>query len=142
MGTESAAVRGIGTLLYMYDDAGANPVKVSEVVDLDENKTLEIIDATHMDSPDEYREKTPGMKNAGQITVSCHYVPGSSTQAQLDLDFENRFKRKFHIKLSVAAGGEQRTFFAYVANVGRPYKLDDLMRFNITLEVTGKVVPS
>lgn len=142
MGVASQAVRAMGTLLYIFDDAGANPVKVTEIVGMDENKTREILDVTHMDSPDDYREKLPSLKNAGQISVEAHYVPGDATLEQLDADLESGFKRKFKIVLSAAAGGEVRTFFAFVTSVSRPYKMDDLHRFNVTLDVTGAVVAS
>ncbi len=139
MPQESQAVRVMGTLLKIYDDNDANPVTVTEVVEIDEQKTREILDATHMDSPDDYREKLPSMKNAGQIPVGLHYVPSDSTHAQLEADFESGRKRKFMIKLPATAGSLERTFKAYVTSCGRPYKFDDIFRFNVTLEVTGKV---
>lgn len=139
MSTEAQAVRVMGTLLKIYDNSNANPVQVTEVVEIDEQKTREILDATHLDSPDDYREKLPSLKNAGQIQVGLHWVPGDTTQAQLEADFESGFKRQFQIKLPAAVGGYERTFKAYVTSCSRPYKMDDIFRFNVTLEVTGKV---
>lgn len=139
MSTPTQAVRAMGTKLYIYDDAGTNPVQVTEVVGIDEQKTREVLDATHMDSPDDYREKIPSLKNAGQIQVDLHYVPGDTTHDQLDADFESGFLRKFHIKLPTAAGGYTRTFKALVTSCGKPYKMDDIMRFSVTLDVSGKV---
>lgn len=138
-GTASQAIRVQGTKLRIYDDSGLNPVAITEIVEFSEQKSREMLDATHMDSPDDYREKLPSLKNAGQISFSVHLVPGDTTHTQLEADFEAATKRKFGILLPAQAGGTERTFNAYVQSVSKPYKFDDIFRCDFVLDVTGKV---
>lgn len=136
-GTASQAKKVIGTKLEVFDNTGANPLAVVDVVGFDTNRTRETVDTTHMDSPNGYREFQVSLKNGGTCTIECHYVAGDPVHAQFSDDFESGFLRKYRITLTAEAGSEQENFNAYVTGVSKPYKLDDVYRINVTLNISG-----
>lgn len=134
---KSEAVFGIGTKLHLYDNTGANPVAFSEVVSIDRNRSREFADATHMLSPDGYRENKPGLKNAGSVQIELHKIDGDTTHEQLLQDFENGTLRKFAIEYPAEAGGDIVGFEAHVENVGEPIRLDALLSYSVSFRVSG-----
>lgn len=137
-GTATQAVKTQGTLLYMYDDAGANPVKIAEVTDFSINESKDVIDATQFDSPDGFKEKIASWKDPGSSNMTLQYVPGGTTHQQLIDDYDSDFLRKFKVVLPVA-GSPEIIFHAFSSALGQPFPLDGKLTLQITLTLSGAI---
>ncbi len=132
---------GFGTLLQRGD--GATPTEgfttIPEVGDINgPAKSLLMVDATHMESPNGYEEKIPAIKQGGDVTFPVQFIPGNATQAGLEADLEAQTKRNFRL---ILAGNTHRwSFSAYVQNIGPSYPMKDKMVQDVTLSITGKPV--
>ena len=100
----------------------------------------EDIDATNHDSPDEFREFIPGLKNGGEVPLEGHLIPGNETQksllAALDVNEPEQWVIEFptNPKMTVTFMGYVKAFKAGAAPV------DGLLTFTSTIKVTGKPV--
>ena len=134
------AKSGFGTLFQRGD--GATPTEafttVAEVTSISgPRETLEFVDATHMESPNAYREKIPTLLNSGQVTIGQQWLAGDTSQNNLRLDMRNRVKRNFRIL--PPGSGKKITFSGLVVDVGREFPLDNKMTADVTIEVSGPV---
>lgn len=137
-GTATRAVKTAGTLLYMFDDAGLNPVKIAEVTDFSLNESKDIIDATQFDSPDGFKEKIASWKDPGSSNMTLQYVPDDATHQKLINDYDTDFKRKFKVVLPVS-GSPEIIFTAFSSALGQPFPLDGKLTLAITLTLTGAI---
>lgn len=131
---------GFGTLFQRGD--GASPTElfttVAEVTSISgPRENLEFVDATHMESPNAYREKIATLLNSGQVTIGQQWLAGDTSQNNLRLDMRNRVKRNFRIL--PPGSGKKITFSGLVVDIGREFPLDNKMTADVTIEVTGPV---
>jgi len=76
------AAIGYGTLLKVGD--GGSPTEVFTTLDAEVTSitpfgyTREAIDATHMQSPDSFKEYIAGLMDAGEVSIEMSFVPSSS----------------------------------------------------------------
>src|SRR5262245_32294807 len=79
---ETRALIGYGTILQFGD--GNSPeafTSVAEVTNITgPNLSRDIPDATHMQSPDGYKEFINGMKDGGEVVAELNFVPFDTTQ--------------------------------------------------------------
>jgi predicted secreted protein len=92
------------------------------------------IDATHMESPDRFREYIAGMMDAGEVTIGLNYVPAASDAVLTAL---TAGKGDFKITLP---NGVTVTFSAVVTAYDIDAPLDDKMTATATFKVSGKPV--
>lgn len=80
----SDAFHGFGSTYQVGDGNAASPeafVAVAEVASITPGEmTTEVIDKTHLNSPDEHREKMAGIKDTGVFTLRGNLLPGNATQ--------------------------------------------------------------
>lgn len=70
----SEAISGMGTALRR------NGVEIAEVFDISGPEfTSEVIEVTHLKSPDYWREKIGGLKDGGDLTFSVNFILGNAT---------------------------------------------------------------
>lgn len=70
----SEAISGMGTALRR------NGTEIAEVFDISGPEfTSEVIDVTHLKSPDYWREKIGGLKDGGELTFSVNFILGNAT---------------------------------------------------------------
>jgi len=100
---------------------------------------LETIEATHMQSPEGYREFITSFKDAGEMTVAMNFVPSDSQQdpeTGILFDFNNRTKRNWQL---VFPDDEATTidFAAYVSKFAVSAPVDNKLGASMSLRVSG-----
>lgn len=96
------------------------------------------VDVTNMDSTGAYREYLPTLNDAGEISFTGNYIPGDTTQQNLQLDFDNRAKRNFKIVLPNSLG--HWAFAAFVSGLDFDLAIDKEATITCKLKVTGKPI--
>lgn len=134
---------GFGTLLKAGD--GASPetfTTVAEVYDITgPNPSVESIDMTHHESPNNYREKLASFIDGGQISFSANFLPANATQDAtqgLLSYFANRTTKNWQIVFP-DTGTTTASFAGFVQTYNITAPIDDKLGFEATLEVTGAI---
>ena len=129
---------GFGTLFQRGD--GATPevfTTIAEVMDVEgPEKKVNFDDATHMESPDQYAEFIPTMKESGSVTFNVSFLPDDGTHASLNTDLEAMTKRNFRIVLPSATKRWEFTGFVEILGASHPVK--GKMVRAVSIKVTGK----
>lgn len=136
----SEALIGHGTLFQRGD--GATPTEnfttVGEVTNLSgPGMSRDIIDVTHMETADAYREYIAGLADAGEITVEVNYIPGNASQENLIDDFEQRVKRNFKIVFPFT-GNPEWAFTGVLTGFEADTPIDDKISATFTIKITEK----
>lgn len=100
--------------------------------------TLELIDATHMESPDAFREYIPSLLDGGEISFDINYLPANANQLGLHDDLVDRVKRNFQIVWTDTAGSTD-SFAGYVTDFTPSAQIDDKLSASCTIKITGPV---
>ena len=100
--------------------------------------TLELIDATHMESPDAFREYIPSLLDGGEISFDLNYLPADANQLGLRDDLLARTRRNFHI-VWTDTGGTTDLFSGYVTDFTPSAQIDDKLSASCTIKVTGPI---
>jgi len=138
MGTTSQAMIGLGTLIK-YDQGEGSFVDIAEVHSISgPNITAEIIDCTHMDSPNGYEELLPGIKTGGEVTIEVGYIPDNTTHQALKTKMDNRELTDFKIVFPNTAETEM-TFSAYITGLSIDVSVKELLGGTFTLRISGAV---
>ena len=132
---------GFGTLLQRGD--GATPTEafttVAEVTNLSgPSEGLEVIDATHMESPSSYREYLPSLLDSGEITFDLNFLPAVAAQTGVRTDMLNRTKRNWQIVFT-DSGTTTYSFAGFVTAFEPSAQIDDKLSASATIKVTGPV---
>jgi len=97
---------------------------------------LDMLDASNMDSPDQFREYLVGFRDGGQIQLAGNWI-GTAGQSALKTDLDSGTKRAF----TLAIGSSAVTTIsgnAFVEGLSIDVKHDALLSFSATLRITGK----
>lgn len=122
--------------VFERDDTGFSAI--AEVVSITPPQmSKDTPDATHLGSPDGYREFISGLRDAGEVSLELNYVPSDATQALLRTDFDADTSRSYRITFPDAS---TITFDGFVTALSPSVPLDDKMALSVTLKVTGKPV--
>lgn len=98
--------------------------------------TRDIIDATHMDSPDGWREFIAGLKDGGELSLAINFVPGGATDLRLiEMQTESA---PSPIKIRFP-GGSEWGFDAFCTGYTPNVPVEDKMTAEATFKVTGAV---
>lgn len=139
---KSQARIGYGTLVKFSDGGSPETFKtLAEVVDITgPGLSRELPDATHMESPDGYREFLGGLKDGGEITLECNHLPNHETQdaetGVLAL-YDSGDRRAWQIVFPVSPEVTWQ-MDAVVSAVEPNFPIDDKMGLSVTLKVSGK----
>ncbi|MGE4339150.1 MAG: phage tail tube protein [Pigmentiphaga sp.] len=137
---ETLASIGYGSRFEVSQDNGATWFEVAEVFDITPpSDTVDMIDATHMQSPDRTREFIPGLIDPGEASFEMNFLPGSTSDAKIR-----------EIKASLARvrcrltfpNNATWTFSAQVSGYEPAVPNDDKMTATVTFRVTGSYVPA
>jgi len=142
MGTTNAMI-GYGTLLKRGD--GANPENFTTVAEVlsctGPNLSLNIVDATHMESPGYTQEFLPGLIDPGTITLNCAFVPSDTSQSNLMSDLKNRTKRNFQMVFPDPTNTTWG-FAGYVVGWAVTAPINDRLTADISIKVTSVISES
>lgn len=100
------------------------------------DEETEQLDATHMESPDGYREFVAGMTDGQTADVTLNYLPGGDTDAYIRAWRLARERRRTRI---IYPNGVADYFRANVQNYGGEVSVDSIMESNLTMKVAGAV---
>lgn len=145
MAQPSTGKAGIGIILQVSD--GASPAvwaTVGNVTNLEAGgASTNVLDATHLDSPDFYSEKLPGLKTSSDWTGTIQFDPEDPTldsSTGLRKFFEDRSLETFRINFDAVFTGFGLEADSYVTELGNiSIAPDGIVTQTFTLSVVGKV---
>jgi|GEM_PF-436359 len=99
---------------------------------------LELIDATHMASPNAFREFIPSLLDGTEISFDLNYLPGNANQGGLRSDQLARLVRNYRIVWTDTAASTD-SFAGYVTDFTPSAKIDDKLMASATIKITGPI---
>lgn len=95
-------------------------------------ETIDSVDASHTQSPNQMREYIPGMGELTEASITINYVPGGTAEATLRA-------AKFQTKRcrTVFPSGAYAEYDAFITEISRETPIDDKMSAEITYKCTG-----
>lgn len=143
MPVKSSAKAGIGVVLQRGN--GASPEVFATIANVSQisagGVTVNMIDATHLDSPDFYSEFIPGLKTADEWTATIGWDPSDPTQngtTGLRKQMEDRTSSVFRMNTSAIGLTESLYAECYVSQLGNiEITPEGLMTQSLTLRPTG-----
>lgn len=109
---------------------------VGEVLNISPpSMTRDVVDATHMQSPQRWREYIAGLKDGGEMSIETNHVPGSAatTAALADINSDTPGYYKITFPDETEWG-----FAAFMTGIEISDPLDDKMTATYTFQLTGK----
>lgn len=131
---------GIGVLLQLGGTASPTVyTTISGVTELQAGGvSLNMIDATHLDSPNYYQEFIPGLKSADEVTLTLQYSLDDTVHQQLRDILEDREIRKWKVDTTAIGATVSLTFSAYISQLGNvTIQPDQIMTQSVTLRPSG-----
>lgn len=136
----SQATSGFGCLLKRGD--GASPEVFSTIAEVTgfsgPGEKLDMIECTHMESPNSYKEYIPSLLDAGEISFDINFLPAHTTQTGLRSDMTGRTKRNFQIIWS-DTGTTTYSFAGYITSFQPSAKINDKLSASVTIKVTSSI---
>lgn len=140
---ETQAKIGYGTLFKFGD--GASPevfTTVAEVTNIDgPGLSRSIPEATHMESPNGYREYIAGLKDGEEVTLECNFLPHHATQDPstgiLSL-FEDGARTNFQVVWPQFSPDVTWQFAGVVTAFQPSTPVDDRITISVTIKITGQ----
>lgn len=132
---DTEASIGYGITFEMADPATpATREYISEIYDVTPpSDTTDMVDATHMGSPNRSREFVEGLTDSGEASLEMNYVPGSPSDRKL---IAAKGKRKFCYV--TFPNGVQCIFIGIRQSYEKTAPLDDKMTASVTFKVSGE----
>lgn len=127
---------GLGTLVEIENEASPPAYEaIAEPKDITlPNAEIELIDVTHMQSPNRAREYIAGLTDFGDASFEMNYVPGSTSDLRLQALLNSGETKNVRITF---ASGSIMTFAAFVSGYERNAPVGDAMTATVTLKVSG-----
>ena len=143
MPQKSTGKAGIGVILQRGD--GASPEAFATIANVTQisagGVTVNMIDATHLDSPNFYSEFIPGLKTADEWTATIQWDPSDPTQngtTGLRKQLEDRVSRTFRMNTTAIGLTESLYAECYVSQLGNiEITPEGIMTQQLTLRPTG-----
>jgi hypothetical protein len=127
---------GYGTTFTVGD--GGSPEVFTELAEVTNVTGPAVVrethDATHMGSPNRYREFVAGLVDGGEVTVDMNYVAGGATEILLNACLEQVAARNYRI---TTPNTEVLAFSGFCTAKSAAIPLDDLMTLSATFKVSG-----
>lgn len=105
--------------------------KITEVVP--PRTTVDRVDVTHMESPDEYLEREPGWADAGDIEVKIQFAAANAATIQGLSGVMKYWQVEF-------SDGSTWTAQGFIADIGDQVEFKGIVSTDIKICVTGKPV--
>lgn len=138
----SQAMIGYGSHFHIFqtDDSPNDWVDLGEVFNITPpSSTVDMIDVTHMQSPNSTREFVPGLTDPGECSFSMNYIPGSVGDLLLvALLAVAPSTRKRWCRI-IYPNGVLHDFEALVMTYAPSVPTDDKMTAEVSFKVTGLI---
>lgn len=140
---ETEGTSGFGTLLKRGNGATVEVfTTVAEIKSISgPGLSMETIDATHMESPNAFRELLPSFKSAGEVTLEMNFLPANANQQGFVEDFQDRVKRNWKLVFPNTATTTW-SFSGYITGFTPSAAVDSILTASATIAVTGDVTIS
>lgn len=99
--------------------------------------TIDVLDATNMDSPNATREFILGLNDPGECSFEMNFIPGSNADDTIQAIRAARVARNIRIAW---ANGIYWTFTGILTAYEPDAPFDDVMTATVTFKVTGSYV--
>lgn len=135
----------IGFGIHLSRGDGASPevfTPIAELIDLSTPSMVkDQVEATHTDSPDGFREFIPGLKDGGEFSATCNFLPSDATQGNATGGALNDFinetaTRNWRITFP-GSPTVTWTFKATITGYEVTAPMDDRMTVQLTFKVAG-----
>lgn len=128
---------GYGTL-FKKKTGASTYVTLAEVVEFEPPETtIDSVETSHMTSPERWREYIPGMKDAGETTLTYNLIPGAADDETVNETIENGGRSEWQIEYPNGATLDIKGFFT---SHKRATPLEDRMTGAATFKISGKPV--
>lgn len=128
---------GYGTL-FKKKTAPDTYITLAEVVEFEPPETtIDAVETTHHTSPERWREYIPGMKDAGETTLTYNLIPGEADDDTVNDEIEAGGKSEWQIEYPNGATLDIKGFFT---SHSRATPLEDRMTGAATFKISGKPV--
>lgn len=142
---ETTGKTGLGTIVKLGD--GASPetfATIANVVSIEGGGfTLELVDATHLGSPNYLREWLPSLRSAQAWNMNVQYDPTHATHdATTGFKYAQDNRRRTGMQIDMSGAGFAKVLHAegYFTEVGNvSMTVDGLMSQTVTFQPTGNV---
>ncbi|PHP21369.1 phage tail protein [Sphingobium sp. IP1] len=135
--TADATDIGYGTL-FKKKTGASTYTTLAEVVEFEPPETtIDSVEFTHFTSPERWREFKPGMKDAGETTLTYNLIPGEADDDTVNDTIENGGLSEWQIEWPNGATLDIKGFFT---SHSRATPLDDKMTGAATFKISGKPV--
>ncbi|MGE4321926.1 MAG: phage tail tube protein [Sphingobium sp.] len=126
---------GFGTLFRKKTGASTYQT-LAEVVEFEPPETtIDSVEFTHMSSPDRWREYKPGLKDAGETTLTYNLIPGEADDDMVTDAIEAGGLSEWRIEYPNGATLDIKGFFT---SHSRATPLEDRMTGAATFKISGK----
>jgi hypothetical protein len=95
----------------------------------------DVPDATHMASPEKWREFIPGLRDAGECTMTMNFIPGGAGQDAIIGNFTDDVQGNYRI---IFPNAEVWGFAAYCVGFAPEAPLDGKMTATARFKLSGK----
>ncbi len=131
----------IGFTTMLHTDYGSGFVIMAEVTNLTPPAMArDSVDVTHMQSPNGWREKIPGLKDAGEIGLELNFVPGGATFASLMAEMALDGPDAVLPRRITFPDGSTFSCNGFLTGNEPDTPIDDKMALAVTLTVSGEPV--
>ncbi len=131
--------RSVGVKLKVGEKNGATLTKVGGLTTINGIQlSAESVDLTSLDNEDNYREKEPGFKDGGEVTVSGFFDNTDEGQQKMYALFESGDVVPVEIAFPPKQTGAKWNFNAGVSAFSTSFELEDGVAFEATFLVSGK----
>lgn len=128
---------GYGTEFHISRDSGSSWLAIAKVTDITPpSDTIDVVDVTHMGSPDRRREFIPGLTDPGSMSLELIFEPGSATDLLLREIRSSGETVKCRITF---ASGPAYVFDGWLETYEGAVPLEDKMTATVSFKVTGEV---
>jgi len=132
------AAIGYGSVFDVSTDGGSTWTVIAEVFNITPpSDTVDVVDATHMGSPNRTREFILGLQDPGEASFEMNFVPGSASDTFIQARKAAGVKVKCRITFPNAVIW---TFDGLLTNYAPAAPLEDKMTATVTFKVTGSYV--
>lgn len=133
------AYLGHETILKRGD--GATSEAFTEVAAIKEiqppQMTRDSVETTVHNTDDRYRTFIPGLRNAGEVTMTIEYDPNADGHTSLLDDFNDDVTHNYEIDFPSSIG-ETWSFTGFPTALGEATPIGDVVTRQVTFKVTGK----
>ena len=136
---ESDAEIGFGTIFGIGDGAATEAFDpIAELIDIaPPSDAVDVIEKTHMASPNKTKEFMPGLTDPGECSFGIHFLPGVGDDAAIQAV---RTAKKIGSYRITYPNGATWTFKGFLTSYEPAVPLDDRMTAAVTFKLSSSYI--